>query len=98
MGLVFAFVACINTHSNILPVYVSELKRLIENVWCRGDKGFCSEECRCRQIDMDEEDQTAAFMTPKNNTYKVKKTTNCSSYYSASASKTTRNRAFEFAG
>ncbi|WOH13007.1 hypothetical protein DCAR_0832516 [Daucus carota subsp. sativus] len=64
----------------------------------KGDKGFCSEECRCRQIDMDEEDQTAAFMTPKNNTYKVKKTTNCSSYYSASASKTTRNRAFEFAG
>ncbi|KAL1806688.1 hypothetical protein ACET3Z_029756 [Daucus carota] len=64
----------------------------------KGDKGFCSEECRCRQIDMDEEDQTAAFMTSKNNTYKVKKTNNCSSYYSSSASKTTRNRAFEFAG
>lgn len=49
---------------------------------------------------MDEEDQRAAFMISKKNTYKVKKTSNCSAYYSSSSatSKTTRNRAFEFAG
>ncbi|KAK1380282.1 FLZ-type domain-containing protein [Heracleum sosnowskyi] len=67
---------------------------LTEDIYMyKGDKGFCSVECRCRQIHMDEEDQPAAFMRSKKNTYKMNKTTtNCSSYYSSS--KTTRNRAF----
>ncbi|KAL8105362.1 hypothetical protein AgCh_029236 [Apium graveolens] len=58
----------------------------------KGDKGFCSVECR--QIQIDEEDQSVAFMGSKKNTYNVNKTTNCSSYYSSSTSKTARNRAF----
>nr|GME05505.1 Zf-FLZ domain containing protein [Ipomoea batatas] len=30
----------------------------------RGDRGFCSVECRCRQIGMDEEGQAAATKAP----------------------------------
>ncbi|GFZ13983.1 DUF581 family protein, putative [Actinidia rufa] len=62
----------------------------------KGDRAFCSVECRCRQILMDEEQ---SITTPNSNGVYKKREINCSLASSASSSrnrKGTRNRANGF--
>ncbi|KAI4311144.1 hypothetical protein MLD38_036063 [Melastoma candidum] len=44
----------------------------------RGDRGFCSEECRCRQILLEEEEEDEAFRREKNKNHN-KRSSHCSS-------------------
>lgn len=71
---------------------------VVEYVLCRGDRAFCSVECRCRQIFMDEEESlrkdhcSLAAMKPTSST-----SSSASSSTARHHGKGARNRAGGFA-